>query len=137
MKDHFSNRYILKTLAFLLIMIGVLFFLFPQPWPYVKGAIFGGLISVLMFKLLYLTIKKSVEMESGKAQAYATTQYILRYLIYGVTIFVAAKANYLNLWTTLLGLFSIKYVIWLNNLYEIFREKREEEKNERNHRTSG
>lgn len=137
MKDHFSNGYILKTLAFLLIMIGGLFFLFPQPWPYVKGAIFGGLISVLMFKLLYLTIKKSVEMESGKAQAYATTQYILRYLIYGVTIFVAAKANYLNLWTTLLGLFSIKYVIWLNNLYEIFREKREEEKNERNHRTSG
>lgn len=82
---------------------------------------------MLMFKLLYLTIVRSVEMESARAQAYASLSYLIRYLIYGVTIFIAAKADYLNLWTCLVGIFSVKWVIWLKNLYDIFRDKRKED----------
>lgn len=127
MRDSFSNAYIVLTGAFLLILGGLFFFLFPDPWPLVKGLAFGGLISMLMFKLLYLTIVRSVEMESARAQAYASLSYLIRYLIYGVTIFIAAKADYLNLWTCLVGIFSVKWVIWLKNLYDIFRDKRKED----------
>lgn len=137
MRDSFSNGYIIRALALILIIGGLLFFIFPDPWPYVKGLAFGGLISMAMFKHLYITIVRSVEMEVGKAQVYAGLQYFLRYIIYGVTIFIAAKADYLNLWTCLIGLFSVKYAIWLTNLYDIHRGKRKEEDlEERNHFTS-
>ncbi|MCD1147583.1 ATP synthase subunit I [Peptoniphilus sp. KCTC 25270] len=137
MKDRLSNEYILKTAGVVLVLVGVFFFVFKDPYPYILGLIFGSAVSMAMFKQLYFTIRRSLEKTKGSAQVYTTIQYFIRYIIYGIVIFVGAKADYLNLWTTLLGLVSVKYVIIGNNLYTSYRGKGKEEKNEeRNHTPS-
>lgn len=107
-----------KTLLFSLFIIGFSFFLFKEPRAAVLGYIFGTLIAMLTFKLLDISIQKSVKLPSRQASMYATGQYFIRYIIYGIVLIVSGKADYLNLGTTVLGLLSIKIVIILSSIFK-------------------
>lgn len=100
-----------RTLLLSLFIIGFSFFLFKEPKAAVSGYIFGTLIAMVTFKLLDISIQKSVKLNPRQASRYATGQYFIRYLIYGVVIIISGKADYLNLGMTVLGLLSIKIVI--------------------------
>lgn len=100
-----------RTLLLSLFIIGFSFFLFKDPKAAVLGYIFGTLVAMLTFKLLDISIQKSVKMEPRQASFYSTGQYLIRYLIYGLVFVISAKADYLNLGTNVLGLLSIKIVI--------------------------
>lgn len=128
MRDRFSNGYIIKESVLLLFGCGFLFLFIKEPWPYVKGLVLGGLISILMFKHLYITINRSVEKEASRAQVYMTINALIRYLIYGVTIFIGAKADYLSLITTIIGILSMKYLILGENIYKAMKKKERREK---------
>jgi len=116
-----NNNIVLKvykrTLILSFFIIGFSFFLFKQPKSAILGYIFGMLIAMLTFKLLDISIQKSVKLPSKRASAYASGQYFIRYTIYGMVLVVAAKADYLNLGTTVLGLISIKIVIILSSIF--------------------
>ncbi len=86
-------------------------FVFKNPKPIVLGYIFGTIISILGFKLLHNTINKAVDMPPGKATAYSTVHYMLRYFIYFIVLGVAALADYLNFPAAILGLLMVKFVI--------------------------
>lgn len=75
------------------------------------GLLFGTMIAILNFRLLAITINKSVTMPASKAQIYSTSQYMLRMLITGVVIFVSVKAPYLHVIGVAIGLLSPKFVI--------------------------
>lgn len=79
--------------------------------PMILGLLFGTLIAMLNFRLLAITINKSVTMPASKAQIYSTSQYMLRMLITGVVIFVSVKAPYLHVIGVAIGLLSPKFVI--------------------------
>lgn len=128
MRDSFSNGYIMKESVLLLFGCGFIFLFVKQPWPYVKGLIFGGLISILMFKHLYISINRSVEKKSSRAQIYMTIQALIRYAIYGITIFIGAKADYLSLLTTIIGILSMKYLILGENIYKTIKKKERRER---------
>lgn len=103
---------VIKRVAIVsLLIIGISFFLFKEPKPIIYGYIFGAIISILGFKLLDNTINKAVSMTPGKATAYSTVHYILRYFIYFIVLAVAALADYLNFPAAILGLLSVKFVI--------------------------
>lgn len=104
----------------MLFSIGLSFFVFKEPKPVALGLTFGGLMSMATFLHLYRSIKRSLD-RGGKAQAYAISQYIIRYLLYGATLVVAAKADYLNLWATTVGLFMVKIVIYAKNIVDYTR----------------
>lgn len=88
------------------------------------GIIFGSLIAILNFRLLALTLEKSVTMPPSKAQMYVSIRYMLRMLIVAIVLMVSAKAPYINLLTTALGLLSVKIVILSNAfLGEKFKRK--------------
>lgn len=57
------------------------------------GLIFGTIIAVLNFRLLAITIEKSVTMPVSKAQIYSAGQYLLRMTVTGVVLFVSVKAH--------------------------------------------
>ena len=101
-----------------LLIIGVSFFLFKEAIPIIYGYIFGTIISVLGFKLLSNTINKAVSMTPGKATAYSTVHYILRYLIYFIVLAIAALADYLNFPAAILGLLSVKFVIIASAIFD-------------------
>jgi len=116
-----NNDLILKiykrTLIFSFFIIGFSFFLLKEPKAAILGYIFGTLIAMLAFKLLDLSVQKSVKMPPRRASAYAVGQYFIRYTIYGTVLLVAGKADYLSLTATVLGLLSIKIVIILSSIF--------------------
>ena len=80
------------------------------------GLLFGTIIALLNFRLLALTIEKSVSMPQSKAQVYSASRYILRMIIVGVVLLVSAKAPHINIIGVAIGLVSPKFVILARKL---------------------
>ena len=80
------------------------------------GLLFGTIIAVLNFRLLALTIEKSVSMPQSKAQVYSASRYILRMTIVGVVLLTSAKAPHINIIGVAIGLVSPKFVILARKL---------------------
>ncbi len=91
-----------------LIIIGILLATSTFNKAAVLGLLLGSVFSVINFRLLAITIEKAVEMDPGRAQMYAGTRYMVRLLITGTIVLLALKAPYLNVITTLVGLFLSK-----------------------------
>ncbi len=101
-----------------LLIIGSIAFIFKNSKPIILGYVFGAIISILGFKLLHNTINKAVEMSPGKASAYSTVHYMLRYLIYFIVLLIAALADYLNFPAAILGLLMVKIVILGSGIFD-------------------
>lgn len=89
------------------------------------GLIFGTIIAVLNFRLLAITIEKSVTMPVSKAQIYSVGQYLLRMTVTGVVLLVSVKAPYIHVLGVAIGLLSPKFVI-LTKTFLIDKLKRKE-----------
>lgn len=98
--------------------MGASLFIFKNYKPVILGYLFGALISILGFKLLQTTIEKAVSMTPGKAAAYSTVHYIVRYFIYFIVLGVAALADYLNFPAAILGLLIVKFVILASGIFD-------------------
>lgn len=107
-----------RVMILVLLISGLFAFIFREPKPIILGLIFGSMISILAFKLLDNTITKAVKMPPGRATGYSTIHYFARYMIYFVVLLVAAKAEYLNLISTIGGLLSVKLVIILSTIFD-------------------
>lgn len=103
------------------IFAGIGFFIFNEWVPFITGILFGSIIAILNFRLLSLTLEKAVVMAPESAQKYATSRYFVRFLLYGVVIFISIKANHINVLGTILGLVSLKLVILKTELFNDFQ----------------
>jgi len=100
-----------------LIIAGISYFIF-DPWvPFLTGLLFGTIIALLNFRLLSLTLEKSVRMLPEKAQVYATSRYFVRFLLYGIVLFISIRAEYINVLGTICGLISLKLIILKTELF--------------------
>ena len=108
-KDIFGKNLILVyMILFSLIMeiIGIL--LVDDAKAFTIGLAFGLVFSILKLMLMKNSIKKSVTMPEAKAQRYANVQYMIRYLLTGIVLLVAALEPTINLLGVFLGLLSMK-----------------------------
>lgn len=125
---------IAKKVVLLNIILGIFGFFIFSPWiDFARGLVFGTAIAILNFRLLALTVEKSVLMEPDKAKIYAGTRYVIRYLINAVVLIVSLKADYINPLGTIIGLISIKFVVLRVGLFndksffkKIFTKRKEE-----------
>lgn len=101
----------------LLIVAGISAIIFENKLEILKGFLFGGLIGILMFVLLARTMQKASGMHPINARKYATKQYFLRMIIYALVIFIGLKADYLNSVSVIVGLLSIKFVIYFKEVF--------------------
>ncbi len=95
-------------------------FLMETPKPFVIGVLFGTIVGILNFRLLYLSLNKAVKMPPHRAQVHAATNYLMRYILIGVVLFVSIKRAHINVLGTIVGLIAIKLVILK---YELFNDK--------------
>lgn len=98
----------------------------------ILGLILGLSISSLNFIELSNSIKRSVQMKPERAQSYTVKKYFVRYVISGISIYVAVVAPYINVIGTIMGMLLIKFVIIFTNLLDdkqfyinIFKSRRE------------
>lgn len=118
MNNDLVFKVVKRTAIISLLIIGITAFVFKEPKPIILGYIFGAIISILGFKLLHNTINKAVEMTPGKATAYSTAHYMVRYFIYFIVLGVAALADYLNFPAAILGLLMVKFVILGSGIFD-------------------
>lgn len=128
------ERQTVKYAALGAVLCSILFFvIFDDPIQYVLGLLFGSAIGTLNFLELAKTLSRAVELPPDKAQGFATRKYFLRYVIYGVVLWVSIQADYIHVLGTIVGLMLIKVVLLTTNLFNdrhyflnIFKRKEDE-----------
>lgn len=94
-----------------LIVAILIVFLSNSPKEMLTGLLFGSIIAMLNFRLLAISLQKSVTYPPTKAQIYSTSRYIIRITIVGVVLFVSAKSPHISVIGTTIGLLSTKFSI--------------------------
>ena len=84
--------------------------------PMILGLVFGTIIAVLNFRLLAITLQKSLTMPVSRAQIYSGTQYMMRMIVTGVVLLVSIKSPNLNIIGAVIGLLGPKFVILAKTL---------------------
>ena len=108
----YEIKRITKGMIFYYLIVGVLSTLaFGIKKDILLGLMFGCIIAVLNFRLLAITIQKSVDMPPAKAQVYSGLQYSLRMGVMFIVLLVSAKVPHLNIIGVALGLLGPKFII--------------------------
>ncbi|MGL5348836.1 MAG: ATP synthase subunit I [Peptostreptococcaceae bacterium] len=103
-------------IAFDIIVLAILLITSNFNKPMILGLLFGTIIAILNFKLLAISVEKSVTMPQNKAQIYFSSRYVIRMIIVGVVLFVSATADHLSIIGVAIGLVSPKFVILARKL---------------------
>ncbi|MFZ7133024.1 MAG: ATP synthase subunit I [Eubacteriales bacterium] len=106
-----ENKTIIKRAGIITIILSFFSLWMEQPIAFILGLFFGLVFSVLNFRLLELTIQKSMRMHPAKAQSYVSTRYFLRYILTGGIIYVSISNPAIDILGTMIGLLIIKFVI--------------------------
>lgn len=118
---------ILKRSAIVLVVAVIaILIIADSPKPYIYGLLFGMVINLLNFRLMTLSIKKALSLNPAKAQGYAVGNYLVRYLIYGIVLYIAATADYLNLLSVIIGFFTVKLIIISDTFFDLLKRKKNE-----------
>ncbi|GAB6099491.1 hypothetical protein JCM16358_13700 [Halanaerocella petrolearia] len=91
----------------------------------VLGIFVGGVMSLLNLQLLSSSLQRAVEFKPVKAGVYTFIQYILRYILWSVTFYIALKRPDVNLVTVLVGMLTVKGVILVVNAFNFWPQGRE------------
>lgn len=113
-----------RSLIILVLSIIVIFIFFADnPKPYITGLIFGMIINLLNFRLMSLSITKALSMDLAKAQRITIGNYMMRYIIYGIVLYVATIADYIDLLSVVIGFFTVKLIIISDTFYDLIKGK--------------
>ncbi|MGL5440435.1 MAG: ATP synthase subunit I [Filifactoraceae bacterium] len=115
----FQGRIIGFQIVFLAIVGLLCMLVTKQPKPYILGLVFGGGIGALSFRMMGISLEKTLKMSPDSAKINAGINYFIRMFIYGSVLFVAVRADYISVITTTLGLVAIKIVILFLNFFKI------------------
>lgn len=119
-----TNQEIIKrVIALALILIGIIFFVFSNPKPYIYGLIFGTTINILNFRLMSLTLEKAVTKRANRIKGYVMGNYIIRYIIYGVVLYISVIADYISFVTVVIGFLMVKIIIISDAFCDIIKIK--------------
>ncbi|MHB1393274.1 MAG: ATP synthase subunit I [Clostridia bacterium] len=106
-----------KCIKYLLVTAILLFCLFVKNISYALGFVLGGLACLLNFRLMI----KSVEGMFGRttySKAFFSGLFFIRLLITLIVLWCAMKFDSINLFTTVLGVLSIKTVIIIDEVIQ-------------------
>lgn len=118
-----EGKSISKTLSFkviiLLLMIlgiGALFTNDHAAWS--QGLLFGGIFTLLKIKLMEITLKRAVAKEPNAARRYVQANYMLRYLITFIVLFVGIVSPTIDTVAIILSLLTLKAAAYWQGLTE-------------------
>lgn len=122
--EQFVSSIILRAILLLIVESIILLIFFENFIPLFLGLILGGAISIIFFRTIYLNILYAIEKTEAQAKRFMTINYIVRYFISGLVLFVSGRSDYLNIFTCLIGLLTIKFTLYIYNLTSFFKERK-------------
>ena len=78
---------------------------------FLSGLAFGSIYAILNFRLIAITLKKAVKMPTAKAQMYVGVNYFIRLALSALVIFIAIRADYINVLSAIIPMFFPKLII--------------------------
>ena len=110
MNKAFIKKYAMQStmVAFSLIVYGIGLFLVADFLSWTIGIALGLIIALLKLKLMENTFTKAVQLPEAKAKGYTQRQYMLRYVLTGIVLLVAALNPQVSLLGVFFGLVSMK-----------------------------
>lgn len=94
-----------------------------DPTPIVKGFLIGAIINLLNFRLMTLSLIRTATMPQNRIQGYAMGQYMIRYTIYGIVLYLAFRSPSTNGIATACGYFLVKSMILADVLIQSLQGK--------------
>ncbi len=110
-----------SMIGFSLIVYAIGLLLQQSILPWTLGIALGLIIAILKLKLMEKALNVAVTLPEGKAKAYTQRQYMLRYLVTGLVLFVAAIMPHIHLLGVFMGLLSMKIGAYVE-LYNMKKE---------------
>ncbi|MGL6174455.1 MAG: ATP synthase subunit I [Cellulosilyticaceae bacterium] len=103
-----QNLMIIVMIAFTAVIYSVGLFMTDNILGWTTGIFFGLTIALLKIKLMENTFSKAVVMPEAKAKVYTQRHYMIRYLLTGVVLLVAAIDPSISILGVFFGLVSMK-----------------------------
>jgi len=117
-EGNYQLKTMLGAMAIASILSGIMLITIPNPKSYIYGLMFTTTITILNFRLMSMNIEKAIDMPGKNINKYILVNYTFRYIIYGIAVIISFLADYINIYTALFGLFTIKIVIISDALIE-------------------
>jgi hypothetical protein len=99
-----------KSLKYLAVVSIILFALSYKNLSYALGFVMGGIACLVNFKLMIKSFEGMVS-KTVDSKAFFNGLFLLRWVLVTAVLFGAIKLEYVNLFTTVLGILTIKIVI--------------------------
>ena len=126
MKDKGKLHHDIKKLVIGISILSLIAFGVSLIWgfkiDFLIGTIIGLAFSCCNMAYLGYTISKSVKMSQAKSRRYLVSNYLLRYLIFGIIFVLSVYSNYISTLAVTLPLFYPRIVLAIN----LFFERKEE-----------
>lgn len=104
--NRYSMQIVMIVFSVVVYSVGIFFGSNKVSWT--LGVVFGLAIALLKLRLMEVAFSKAVAMPEAKARSYIQIHYMLRYLITGIVLLVAALQSSISLMGVFVGLFSMK-----------------------------
>ena len=123
--DKYVKGVIVKALIFLVFeSVFIMLFFHKKAIPLVFGLLLGGFLNILFFTIMYKNILVALNKSEAGAKRFMQINYMVRYIISGIVLYISTQSSYLNVFTCMIGLLTIKLVLYLNNLQVTIKESK-------------
>ena len=122
--DKYVQDIIKKSIVLIIFESIIVSLFFKERLPLVLGLIIGGGLAIVSFRMIYLSILMAIGKDESKAKRFMILSYGLRYLFYGIVLYLGYKTGYYNIFTTALGLITIKLVLYINNFISLIKGRK-------------
>jgi len=104
-----AKRMVLLIMAASLVIMacGAAYYRSPLTFPFALGVAMTGALNCWKVIMLERTVHKSLD-KGGGAKAYAGGQYLLRFALTGVVLYIAATQDFISLWGAAAGIFTLQ-----------------------------
>lgn len=123
--DKYVKGVIVKALILLVFeSVFIMLFFHKKAIPLVFGLLLGGFLNILFFTIMYKNILVALNKSEAGAKRFMQINYMVRYIISGIVLYISTQSSYLNVFTCMIGLLTIKLVLYLNNLQVTIKESK-------------
>ena len=122
--DKYVEDIIKKSIVLIIFESIIVSLFFKERLPLLIGLIIGGGLAIVSFRIIYLSILIAIAKDESKAERFMFLSYGIRYLVYGIVLYLGHKTGYYNIFTTALGLLTIKLVLYINNFISLIKGRK-------------
>ena len=100
------------------IFVGIFFMLLGH-FPIGKGLILGTIFSIINFILMAETLPLKLNKSKGKTLLFSLSSVFGRYILLAVPLIMALKLEQFNIWSVVVGIFSMQIFILADTLFGV------------------